>query len=234
MLTTSPPSPRMTAAPSIVYIVDDDPAVRKSLSWLMESVGLHVQTFSSGQEFLAAYDSRKCGVVVLDVRMPGMGGLELQERLRERGCRMPMIVMTAYGDVPMAVRAMKSGAVYFFEKPFNNQMLLEQIQQSLADDSRRIEGEAQQVQAEELYRRLTPREAQVLELVVGGLSSKEIGKSLNVSFKTVEAHRAKIMKKMAADSVPHLIRMYLDVPAERRTPMNTILSSIEPDEETED
>ncbi|MDX1967653.1 MAG: response regulator [Planctomycetaceae bacterium] len=201
---------------STVFVVDDDPAVRKSLRWLMESVGLHVQTFGSAQEFLAAYDPHRAGCIVMDVRMPGMGGLELQERLRELGCRLPMIVMTAYGDVPMAVRAMKSGAVHFFEKPINNQNLLEQIQVSLADDARRIEDEAQQRLSETRYRRLTPREAQVLDEVVGGFSSKEIGAHLGISFKTIEAHRAKIMKKMEADSVPHLIRMYLDLPPELR------------------
>ncbi len=217
MTTAAPPMLEKSAAVlSTVFVVDDDPAVRKSLRWLMESVGLNVQTFGSAPEFLAAYDPRRAGCIVMDVRMPGMGGLELQERLRELGCRLPMIVMTAYGDVPMAVRAMKSGAVHFFEKPINNQNLLDQIQVSLVDDARRIVEEAQQRLSEERYRRLTPREAQVLDEVVGGFSSKEIGAHLGVSFKTIEAHRAKIMKKMEADSVPHLIRMYLDLPQEQR------------------
>jgi FixJ family two-component response regulator len=196
-----------------VFVVDDDPAVRKSLRWLIESVGLKAQTFASAQELLSAYDPDRPGCVVLDVRMPGMSGLELQERLRELGSRLPIIVMTAYGDVPMAVRAMKSGAVHFFEKPVSDQVLLEHIQRALADDVRRRHEESQLRDVEQRYGRLTKREAEVLERVVEGLSSKEIGGELGVSFKTIEAHRAKIMRKMEADSVPHLIRMYLSLPA---------------------
>ncbi len=217
--TVAPP-----AVESTVFIVDDDPAVRKSLRWLMESVGLRVQTYGSAQEFLAEFDPARAGCIVTDVRMQGMSGLELQERLVERGCRLPMIIMTAYGDVSMAVRAMKNGAVHFFEKPINNQMLLDQIQLSIAADQKRIATEARLQHSAERYRRLTAREAQVLEQVVAGHSSKEIGKHLNVSFKTVEAHRAKIMRKMEADSTPHLIRMFLDIPPDER-----ITSGVEDD-----
>lgn len=201
---------------STVFIVDDDASVRKSLRWLLESVGLTVETFASGAEFLAAFDAARSGCVITDVRMPNMSGLELQERLVERGCKMPTIIMTAYGDVSMAVRAMKNGAVHFFEKPINNQMLLDQIQISLAEDRRRVAEEARQRHSVDRYRRLTTREAQVLEKVVAGFSSREIGGQLHVSFKTIEAHRAKIMRKMEAENTPQLIRMFLDVPPEQR------------------
>jgi len=206
------------AAEPTVFVVDDDPALRKSLRWLMESIGLRVLTFASAQEFLSVYEAEQCGCIVLDVRMPGMSGLELQERLREQGCELPMIVMTAFGDVPMAVRAMKSGAVHFFEKPIGDQVLLDEVQSALAEDVRRRQEAQLHRDAAERYARLTAREAEVLELVVAGLSSREIGVQLGVSFKTVEAHRAKIMRKMDAESVPHLIRLYLDLPKDLRKP----------------
>lgn len=210
-------SPAIVAEPT-VFVIDDDPALRKSLRWLMESIGLRVLTFASAQEFLSAYEPDQCGCIVLDVRMPGMSGLELQERLREQACELPMIVMTAFGDVPMAVRAMKSGAVHFFEKPVGDQVLLDEVQAALAEDVRRRQEALLHRDAAERYSRLTAREAEVLELVVAGLSSREIGVQLGVSFKTVEAHRAKIMRKMDAESVPHLIRLYLDLPKDVRKP----------------
>jgi two-component system, LuxR family, response regulator FixJ len=208
-MNTVPATERANGA--TVFVVDDDPAVRKSLRWLIESIGLHVRTFASGSEYLDDYDPQQPGCLVLDVRMPGMSGLELQERLRERGRHLPIIVMTAFGDVPMAVRAMKFGAVHFFEKPVKDQELLDHIQTAIHEDlqwrSRAQQDEAVRVR----YQRLTKRECEVLTEVVGGLSSKEIGSKLGVSFKTVEAHRAKIMKKMEADSVPHLIRLFLSI-----------------------
>ncbi len=194
-----------------VFVVDDDPAVRRSLRWLIESIGLRVRTYSSGSEFLDEYDPQLPGCLVLDVRMPGMSGLDLQERLHERGRCIPIIVMTAFGDVPMAVRAMKFGAVHFFEKPVKDQELLDHIQTALAEDLKWRERDQQDQSIRDRYQRLTKRESEVLGYVVDGDSSKEIGGKLGVSFKTVEAHRAKIMKKMAADSVPHLIRMVLTI-----------------------
>ncbi len=205
-------APPMTAKEAAtVFVVDDDPAVRKSLRWLIESIGLHVKTYGSGSEFLDEYDPQKPGCLVLDVRMPGMSGLELQERLSERGRCVPIIVMTAFGDVPMAVRAMKYGAVHFFEKPVKDQELLDHIQAALEDDLKWRERDQQDQSIRDRYNLLTRRECEVLGHVVDGNSSKEIGGKLGVSFKTVEAHRAKIMKKMAADSVPHLIRMVLTI-----------------------
>lgn len=198
-------------AAATVFIVDDDPAVRKSLRWLIESVGLPVNAFASGSEFLDQFDSRHPGCLVLDVRMPGMSGLELQEQLQLRGRHLPIIIMTAYAEVPMAVRAMKNGAVYFLEKPINDQELLDHIQKAIAEDARWHEHTRQTEVVRAHYQRLTKRECQVLKEVVDGLSSKEIGGKLGVSFKTVEAHRAKIMKKMEAENVPHLIRLYLSI-----------------------
>ena len=192
-----------------VFVVDDDTSVRDSLRWLVESVGLQAVTFSDAQELLRQVSPAQPGCFVLDVRMPGMSGLELQEQLVARGFHQPVIIMTAYGDVPMAVRAMKKGAVYFFEKNSSNQVLLEQIQAALVEDEARRSVEDANRIVRDRYQRLTAREVEVLELVTTGLSSKEVGTRLGVSFKTVEAHRAKIMKKMEADSVPHLIRMYV-------------------------
>ncbi len=203
-----------------VYVVDDDPAVRKSLRWLIESIGLSVKVFASGSEYLEQYDPRQPGCLVLDVRMPGMSGLELQERLRERGRHLPIIVMTAFGDVPMAVRAMKFGAVYFFEKPVKDQELLDHIQTAIKEDLDWRERSKHDEAVRICYARLTKRECEVLGEVVSGFSSKEIGGKLGVSFKTVEAHRAKIMKKMEADSVPHLIRLYLSINNPDAPPQN--------------
>jgi two-component system, LuxR family, response regulator FixJ len=199
----------VSTAEATVFVVDDDPAIRKSLRWLIESVGLQVQTHGSAQEFLDHYDPEAPGCVVLDVRMPGMSGLELQERLREQGAMIPVIVMTAYGDVPMAVRSMKAGALHFFEKPVSDQVLLDHIQRAIAEDSRNRRERAEQQEIMERLKRLTHREHEVMQMVVAGLSSKQIGGDLGVSFKTVEAHRAKIMKKMEAASIPHLIKMVM-------------------------
>ena len=192
-----------------VFVVDDDPSFRKSMRWLIESVGLNVQTYASGQEFLDAYDDSVAGCVVMDVRMPGPSGLDLQERLRENGIEIPVIIVTAYGDVPMAVRAMKAGAIDFVEKPFSDQQLLDQIQRAITEDLKNRQDREWSSTIEQRVSQLTPRERQVMDRVVAGLSSKEIGAELGISFKTIEAHRAKIMKKMQARTVSHLIRMNL-------------------------
>src|ERR1700722_10490210 len=190
-----------------VYVVDDDQATRKSLRWLVETLGVPVQTFHSGASFLDSYDPSQPGCLVLDVMMGGMSGLELQKELNERNIEIPVIVLTGYGDVPTAVRALKNGAVEFLEKPFDGEALLQQICRALElDCCRRREHEAGEEVRQRLAR-LTPREAEILKLVVDGLSSKEIAAQLDVSFKTVEAHRAKIMKKMEANGVAQLVRM---------------------------
>jgi two-component system, LuxR family, response regulator FixJ len=190
-----------------VYVVDDDQATRKSLRWLVETLGVPVQTFHSGASFLDSYDPSQPGCLVLDVMMGGMTGLELQKELNERNIEIPVIVLTGYGDVPTAVRALKNGAIEFLEKPFDGEVLLEHVRRALElDAARRRERDADEVVRQRLDK-LTPREAEILKLVVEGLSSKEIATQLDVSFKTVEAHRAKIMKKMEANGVAQLVRM---------------------------
>ena len=194
-----------------VFVVDDDPAIRKSLRWLIESVGLKVETYELASEFLQSYVPDSPGCLVLDVRIPGMSGLELQEKLRDRGYDIPVVIVSGYGDVPMAVRAMKAGAIDFLEKPVSDQVLLDYIQKGIERD---IKNKEDRLQNQELVQRkdsLTRREREVMEYVVSGLSSREIADELKVSFKTVEAHRAKIMKKMKAKRVPKLIQMDLQI-----------------------
>jgi two-component system response regulator FixJ len=192
-----------------VFVVDDDAAVRKSLRWLLESVSLPVETFATGQEFLDAFDPDRPGCLVVDVRLPEMSGLELQERLAARGATLPAIVITAHGDVPMAVRAMKGGAIDFLEKPFSDQLLLDRVQQALRLDSQVRQQRERQGQVVARLNLLTPREREVLERVVQGKSNKVMAAELDISTKTVEAVRARLMRKMQADSVADLVRMAL-------------------------
>lgn len=192
-----------------VYVVDDDAAVRDSLRWLMDSVGLRVAEFASGEAFLEAITPQHPGCVVLDLRMPKLGGLEVYQRLRQRGIELPVIVISGHGDVAVAVRALKSGVVDFIEKPFNDQELLDCVQQAMRRDS---DQRLQQRRREELmthYLTLTPRELDVLRLVVEGKANKAISADLGISLKTVETHRARVMEKMAAGSVSELVRMTL-------------------------
>ena len=192
-----------------VFVVDDDAAVRDSLRWLMDSVGLRVAEFASGEAFLAAISAQDPGCVVLDLRMPKLGGLEVHQRLRQRGIELPVIVISGHGDVAVAVRALKSGVVDFIEKPFNDQELLDCVQQAMRRDS---DQRQQQRRREELmahYLTLTPRELDVLRLVVEGRANKAISADLGISLKTVETHRARVMEKMAAGSVSELVRMTL-------------------------
>lgn len=196
---------------STVFIVDDDEAVRDSLSWLMQSVGLSTETFPSADAFLQGFGEDRPGCLLLDIRMPGISGLELQSLLRERGFRLPLVVISGHADVPMAVRALKAGAFDFIEKPFNDQLLLDTVQRAIEHDRQQRESHARV----DVWRRrldtLTPREREVLQLVVGGASNKQISSELGVSMKTVEAHRARVMEKLQADSLSHLVRMALTV-----------------------
>ncbi len=193
----------------VVFVVDDDRAARESLSWLIGSVHLRVQSFASAAEFLAAYPPGRPGCVIADVRMPGLSGLDLQAELRRRGIDLPVIVVTGHGDVPMAVRAMKAGAVDFVEKPFNDQVLIDLVQnavkQSLA--SRRNEREKREWRAR--LEQLTPRERQVLDMIAAGESNKNIAHALGISEKTVEAHRAHVMDKMQAKSFAELMKLVI-------------------------
>jgi len=199
----------LTATVPTVFIVDDDPAIRKSLTWLVESVDLTAEAYESAAAFLDAFGDDRPGCIVCDIRMPGMSGLDLQERLRAMGSNIPVIILTGYGDVTTAVRAMKAGACDFFEKPVGDQVLVEQIQRAIARDAAQRAGRGEQELLGQKLRRLTRREQEVMTLVVEGHSSRQIAAQLGVSFKTVEAHRAKVMRKMQAKSVPHLIRMSL-------------------------
>ena len=198
-----------TAMPPTVFVVDDDAEMRKSLTWLIESVKLPVETYESATAFLAQFDPDRPGCVVCDVRMPGMSGLELQQRLHAIRSAIPMIFVTAYGEVPTAVEAMKGGAVDFLGKPVSDQVLLDHVQRAVERDVAAKSGQAEVAAIDERIKRLTRRELEVLSLVVEGLSSKSIATRIGVSFKTVEAHRAKIMRKTQAPNVPHLIRMVL-------------------------
>ena len=190
-----------------VFVVDDDAALRESLVFLIESVGLHVRAFDSADAFLAGVTGEAHGCLLLDVRMPGMSGLELQARLGEHGIALPVLILTGHGDVPMAVRAMKAGAFDFFEKPFNDQALLDRINRAIEHDAGRRQSNARMREVAAKLATLSPRERQVMELVVAGRSNKEVAGDLNVSEKTVESHRAKVMLKMNADSVVELVRM---------------------------
>ena len=192
---------------STVFVVDDDHALRESLAWLLESVRLPVRTFASAQEFLRAFDKKQPGCLVLDVRMPGMSGLELLDRLTAEEAGLPVILLTAHADVPMAVRALKTGAVDFLTKPFNGQELLDRIQVALEKDRQRRAERVRVAALAESFAALTPREREVMTLVVGGLSNKEIAGDLGISTKTVEAHRNKVMEKTKAGSVADLVRM---------------------------
>ncbi len=194
-----------------IYVVDDDQAVRESLCWLLESVDLPVVTYASAQEFLADYNPEMGGCLILDVRMPGMSGLELQNKLIEIECTLPILIITGHGDVPMAVRALKNGAVDFIEKPFNDQKLLERIQHCLDQDRAQREARYMERVMRERYEQLTPREQEVLTRVVAGKLNKVIADELGISSKTVEAHRANIMEKMHASSLAELVTMCVTV-----------------------
>ncbi len=198
----------MEAEP-VVYVVDDDDAFRASLQFLLESVGLNVKTFPSGPDFLDGYDPRDPGCVILDIRMPGMSGLDLQDELQARNILIPVIVVTANGDVPTAVRAMKSGAVELFEKPFSDQAILDEIQRAIANDAANRERISERLAILECIQTLTPREREVMDMLVAGSTGKEISTNLDISVATVRAHRVSVMSKMEASSIPHLIRMGL-------------------------
>ncbi len=198
----------MTMDP-IVYVVDDDQAMVESLSWIIESVGLNAKTYTRAQDFLNEYDPIQHGCLLLDVRMPGMSGPELQLRLNDQGATLPIIFISGHGDVPLAVRVMKAGAVDFLTKPFNDQILLESINKALRLDKTNREKQEENAQAEAKFALLSPREIQVLQGIVAGKQNKVISAELNISLKTVEAHRASVMKKMSVKSVPELVKLVL-------------------------
>ncbi len=190
-----------------MYVVDDDAAVRSALELLLESVGHNVKSYASADAFLEAYKRQQPGCLVLDVKMPDMTGLELQETLVERLIRIPIIFITGHGDVPMSVKALKGGAEDFFEKPFDDQAFLDRVSEALAKD---VELRRQEAEVEDIglaYGQLTPREQQVMALVIEGKSSREIADALNLSPRTIEVHRARVMEKMGAGSLSELVAM---------------------------
>lgn len=201
----------MSEAQTTVFIVDDDEAVRDSLKMLMESVDLHAEVFASAHEFLQLFDDDRSGCLVLDIRMPGMSGLELQAVLNERRSMLPVIFITGHGDVPMAVQAIRGGAQDFIQKPFREQELLDRVQQVLAEDSRNRDVLHQKRDILERLSTLTPREREVLGLVVAGNANKVIAIDLGLSQRTVEIHRAHVMDKMQTKSLAHLVRMMISV-----------------------
>ncbi len=188
-----------------IYVIDDDPEVCASLEWLFKSVSLPVKTYHDAQSFLQEYTTDKIGCLIVDVRMPGMSGLELLEHLKSRRSHLSVVVITGYGDIAMAVRAMKSGACDFILKPLNQQFLLEVVQKQVnkSEDMSNIESTRERIS------RLSERERQIMDLILDGRLNKQIAYDLDISISTVEAHRANIMQKIQAKNLAHLIRVYL-------------------------
>ena len=195
----------------VVFIVDDDEGVRTSLRLLLKSIGLAPNALSSAREFLDNYDLEQPGCLVLDVRMPEMSGLELQEHLNRRGAVIPIIFITGHGDVSMAVEAMQAGAFDFLQKPFRDQDLIDRIQRALEKDRNTRAALAEYSVIRERLESLTPREREVLALVNSGKSNKVIASELDLSQRTVEIHRARVMEKMEASSIAQLVRMVMNL-----------------------
>lgn len=212
-----PPDATVSGEPT-VFVVDDDAAMRDSLRWLVESVRLRVETYETAAEFLRSYDASMPGCLVLDVRMPGLSGLDLQDELAARQVHLPVIMVTAYAEVPMAVRALRAGAVDFLEKPFSDQDLLDRIRQSIETDRQRRARDAERARLAEDLAELTPREEQVRTRITQGISNKAIAAELGLSSKTIEAHRKKVMQKLGAESLAELIRRTLPVEGDKGTP----------------
>jgi two-component system, LuxR family, response regulator FixJ len=197
-----------TSAPT-VYVVDDDDGMRRALDTLLSTVGYNTAVFSRPSEFLARFKADAAGCVVLDVRMPDMSGLELQQQLNRMGSMLPVIFITGHGDVPMAVQAMKEGAFEFLQKPFRDQDLLDRINHALKQDAENRMLVARRTEVLHRLESLTPRERQVMGMVVDGAANKVIAIDLHLSERTVEIHRAKVMEKMGARSVAHLVKLHL-------------------------
>jgi len=197
--------------PPIVYVVDDDEAVRNSLRFLLRSVGLATQTWASAGEFLASYRPNQPGCLVLDVRMPSMSGLELQQQLNLRGAIIPVIFITGHGDIPMAVEAMQHGAFDFLQKPFRDQDLIDRIQRALAKDAKSRAALKELARIRSRLESLTPREREVMQLMTRGKPNKVMAADLGVSQRTVEIHRARVMEKSGATSLAQLVRMVMDL-----------------------
>lgn len=192
-----------------VFIVDDDPDFLTALALMLESTGLRVETFPGAQEFLAAYTPDRPGCLVTDVRLRGMSGLDLLERLGGKEAPLPVILVTGYGDFQMAVRAFKAGATDIFQKPFDDQEVIDRVWQAIRDDKATRSARTERAEVSARLKLLTPRERAVLELLVNGRASKEIAAELTLSVRTVESHRARILEKLGVDSATQVVRMAL-------------------------
>jgi two-component system response regulator FixJ len=190
-----------------VFVVDDDEALRSALVQLLETAGLAVSSYADGQAFLEDYVDERPGCVLLDVAMPGLNGLDVQEALRGRGLHPPIVFLTGHGDIPIAVRAVQAGAVDFLEKPVTSATLLERVRRALAIDQEQRSERALRQEIRERYRRLSVRECEVMRHVVAGSSSKEIARVLRISVRTVEAHRIHVMHKMGASNLAELVNL---------------------------
>ncbi len=195
------------AGDALVHVIDDEADVRQALALLLRSVGLASRVYASAQEFLDGYQPGATGCLVIDVRLPGMSGLELQESLASQGVALPVIMMTGHGDIPMAVRAMRAGALDFVEKPFHDQLLLDRIHEGIRRSQQLQDDAGERAELERRYASLTEREREVMAQVVEGQPSKVIADRLGVSTRTVETHRAHVMEKMQASSLSYLVRM---------------------------
>lgn len=198
----------MTNPDSAVYVLDDDVALCNAIKWLFKSVQINVHVYNSPHDFLSAYDKTWRGCLLLDMRMPYMGGFEVLEALKQKQNRMPVIMLTGHGDVPMAVRAMKGGAQDFILKPFDDENLLEKVQRAIATDKKRENNISHDVYRESIER-MTPREREVMKLIAEGQLSKQIASKLNISTSTVDFHRGNLMRKLNAKTLAELIKVYL-------------------------
>ena len=194
----------MIADPT-VSVVDDDPDLRRSMQWMLTKSGLNVRTYPSAEQFLQEYDANEPGCLILDLRMPGMGGLELQQTMRRQKQVPPVIILTGHGDVSTAVRAMEAGATAFIEKPCSRQVLLDRVQQALKQDVEARHHQAERDELESHLVQLTRREREVMQLVVAGKTTKQIARQLGTSDRTIEVHRGRVMKKMGVDSLARLV-----------------------------
>ncbi len=201
----------MSGPAPIVFVVDDDEAVRASLRLLLKSVGIAAQAFGSAQEFLLGYDAARPSCLVLDIRMPGMSGIELQQHLNMRGAIVPLLFITGHGDVPMAVEAMKNGAFDFLQKPFRDQELIDRVQRALAKDVENRVALSQHSKLRARLESLSMREREVLDLMVQGKPNKVMAADLGISQRTIEIHRARVMEKLAVSSLAQAVRMMMEL-----------------------